>query len=137
MRRYQKDFEGWTQLKSRLQRRSKPRTFNEREIWWIALGQNIGDEEDGKGTHFSRPVVVVRKFNQHLFWGVPTTSKPRHGKYYLSFQYGSSQTDIALLSQLRIFDSKRLLNKQGVVDNTVFATMQLKLILLLKDQPYK
>ena len=34
---------------------------------------NIGYEQDGSGNDFIRPVVIIRKFNNEIFWGVPLT----------------------------------------------------------------
>jgi len=32
-----------------------------------SLGKNIGYEQDGNGSGFSRPVLVVKKFNNQMF----------------------------------------------------------------------
>ena len=37
--------------------------FREKEVWWTALGVNIGFEQDGKGEEFRRPVLILKKFN--------------------------------------------------------------------------
>ena len=56
--------------------------FQEREIWWTSLGENVGHEEDGKGISFERPFVVVKKFNRELLFGVPCSSVNKSNKYY-------------------------------------------------------
>ena len=78
------EHERWHAYKLYL-RRKKRRYFDERQIWWFARGFNIGDEEDGKGERFLRPVLIIRKFNQNVFWGVPVTSQNKSGQYYLPF----------------------------------------------------
>jgi hypothetical protein len=47
---YTKDYDGWTNKKKRLDARVLPMDFFflEREVWWAAIGVNIGREEDGK-----------------------------------------------------------------------------------------
>ncbi len=111
--------------------------FYEREIWWVAVGHNIGDEEDGKGKKFARPVLILRKFNHHLFWGIPLTTINKRGKYYASFCYGSIPVNIAILSQLRAYDSKRLLMKDGIIKEVDFAVIQLRLVQIIRDNPQK
>ncbi len=68
---YRKDFAGWTERKLQLQRELKTKFFSEREIWWAAIGHNLGDEEDGKGLDYTRPVLVLRKFNQTCLGNTP------------------------------------------------------------------
>ena len=62
-------FVEWTKLKIRLHIESKKIVyFYEREIWWASLGENIGFEQNGKDENFSRPVLILKKFNNHLLW---------------------------------------------------------------------
>src|SRR3972149_11433241 len=70
-----KEFLKWHVLKSDLDRQAVSAKFQEREIWWCSLGCNIGYEQDGKHELFERPVLIVRKFNADLFWGLPLSSK--------------------------------------------------------------
>ena len=49
--------------------------FHEREVWFCSVGVNVGMERDARNTKFSRPVVIVKKFNEFMFWGVPLSSK--------------------------------------------------------------
>ena len=43
--------------------------FNNRQIWWCAVGNNIGLEQNGKGENFERPVLIFKKFNKNIFFG--------------------------------------------------------------------
>ncbi len=131
-----KDFAGWIEYKAALQRKAKVPFFYEREIWWAAIGQNVGSEEYGKGAEYARPVLVIRKFNKYLFWGVPLTTAVHHGKYYEQVIY-NRQTDTALLSQLRTFDSQRLLRLAGRANKLDFAKVQLGLVNILRKEPFK
>lgn len=40
----EKDFQGWHQVKEKLDLLKNPPTFQEREIWWCSIGMNIGYE---------------------------------------------------------------------------------------------
>jgi mRNA interferase MazF len=107
-------YDSWNNLKKSLS--EKQRTyFNKGEIWFVSLGKNIGDEEDGKNENFERPVVIIRKFNNNIFLGVPLTSQDKEGKFYQKLE---SFKAIAILSQVRLFDAKRLLRKIGKLDGS-------------------
>jgi mRNA interferase MazF len=137
MGQYQKDFESWAQFKTRLQHGTEVAFFREREIWWVAIGHNIGSEEDGKGFDYARPVLVLRKFNRRLFWGIPMTTTVRSGKYYVHFSYKPLIISAAILSQLRAFDAKRLLFQDGIIDGLDFARIQLGLVEIIRGEPQK
>jgi hypothetical protein len=57
----EKDFFGWAKVKANLHHKRKINYFNEREVWWCAMGANIGHEQDGKGKLWTRPVLILRK----------------------------------------------------------------------------
>jgi mRNA interferase MazF len=104
-------FIAWTKLKIRLHISPlRELFFHEREIWWASLGVNIGYEQDGKNETFERPILVVKKFNRHILWALPLTSKEKIGKYYYQIEYGGEKSTI-ILSQLRLISSKRLIRK--------------------------
>ncbi|EKD80624.1 MAG: hypothetical protein ACD_40C00048G0001, partial [uncultured bacterium] len=81
---YHKDFDGWIEKKKQTDAKtSRAPYFKERDIWWVSVGVNVGFEEDGKNGNFVRPVLVVKKFNQELFLGLPMSTKLKKNKYYL------------------------------------------------------
>lgn len=105
-----KDFSTWSVLKTSINQNIERPIFKEREIWWVSIGANIGDEEDGKGDKFLRPVLVIRKFNKNLFLGVPLTKQVKENLFYFKLEV-KDKIVCAMISQLRLFDSKRLLNR--------------------------
>ncbi len=107
-----KDFENWHKVKIESQARHSPPTFEEREVWWCRVGVNIGDEEDGKGSNFNRPVLIIRKFNKKIFWGVPLTTQIKEKPHYHKIHF-KDQIQCAMLTQLRLWDNKRLMNRMG------------------------
>lgn len=60
----------------------------EKDIRYAQLGINIGNEEDGKGEYFKRPVLVVKKFG-NMFLVIPMTTGGKNSKFYhtLPLQY--------------------------------------------------
>ena len=70
-----KQFDDWSKQKKNLERQNKKPTIREGEIWWCAIGANVGIEISGKGSGFSRPVLILKKLSSDGFIGVPLTSK--------------------------------------------------------------
>ena len=122
-----KDFKKWHKDKESIHN-ERPRVFfHEREIWFCYLGVNIGFEQDGQGNKFLRPVVILRKFNNEVFWGVPLTKTKKDGKYYFKFSLNYDEQSIAIISQLRLIDAKRLLYKVGDISKEDFSTLKQKI----------
>jgi len=87
----------------------------------------VGVEEDGKHTHFERPVLVVKKFNKDMFWGVPLTSKERTGTFFHKVEHGLVASWV-ILSQLKTSSSKRLVRKMGTISDQDFVEVCNKII---------
>jgi mRNA interferase MazF len=115
----QKDFDKWNNLKKNLQKIENKLFFHEREIWWCSIGVNLGFEQDGRSDTFERPVLIVRKFNQDIFLGLPLTSALKTGPYYQKVKYEGREYNI-VLSQIRLFDSKRLQRKIRILPKNEF-----------------
>ncbi|MDQ7045241.1 MAG: type II toxin-antitoxin system PemK/MazF family toxin [Sulfurimonas sp.] len=99
-------FDIWNKKKQKLEIQ-EPVQFSEREILFISMGKNIGYEQYGKGEDFLRPVVVIKKFNKHLFLGIPLSSKLKNGYFFHNITF-KNRINSALLLQSRSFDSKRI-----------------------------
>ncbi len=131
-----KDFDSWNVKKKHLHRQefSKNFFYHEREVWWCSLGINIGVESNGKNEQFERPILVVKKFNKDMFWGIPLTSKPKTGEFFYKIQHPGG-TSWAMLSQLKTLSSKRLLRKIGMIPINDFLGTLRKLQILITIEP--
>ncbi len=128
----QKDFEGWHTRKSSIHSSGVRPNFHAREVWFISMGVNIGFEQDGKGSDYLRPVLVVRKFDKETFWGVALTSRSKSGVHYFTFSHrGGGRLSTANLSQLKLIDSKRLRYQVGAISEDNFIELKKRLIDLL------
>lgn len=115
-----KRFTEWIGLKEKLDNiESKPPLFKEGEIWWCSIGENIGVEISGKGDLFSRPVVIFKKLSKEVFLGLPMTTKIKKGSWYIDVIHNQTSKTV-VLSQVRIFDVKRLSSKLGQLDDNDF-----------------
>ena len=119
-----KRFLEWIGVKERLDSHDyNPPLVNEGDLWWCAIGENVGIETSGKGQGFTRPVIVLKKFGRLAFFGVPVTTKKRTGSWYVPFMHkGINET--AMLMQARLFSYKRLDRKMGELDNIDFRNVK-------------
>lgn len=116
----EKDFQRWHKKKKDTHEVGPRALYHEREIWWCALGVNIGSEQDGTGRNFDRPVVIIRGFNKEVFFAVALTGKKKDGKYYFYVGPVEDREASAILSQVRLLDTKRLVRKIGMLDEEIF-----------------
>lgn len=128
-----KDFLRWNRKKETLHHKVSSVFFHEREVWFCHVGINIGFEQDGKGENFGRPVLIFKKFNNDIFWGIPLTTKKKSGKYYSKIILGDSVERLAILSQLRLIDRRRLYQKIGVVREDNYKSIEDSVIKLCKS----
>jgi mRNA interferase MazF len=116
-----KDFDGWSTVKKQLDKRRRTPQFNERDIWWCQIGINIGFEQDGKSEIYSRPVLILSRINEWMFFGVPLTSKDKEGYYYMKVgEIEPGVTSTAILSQARVFSVNRLVERIGKIGTKRF-----------------
>lgn len=105
-------FAWWHLLKEKIEYKQNSNIyFQNGDIWWCHLGINVGDEEDGKGEACSRPVLIIKKFNKLLFWGVPLSKVLKKNPYYVICTCTDGKIRSAMISQLRLISVKRLSDK--------------------------
>jgi len=126
----EKNFDNWNKQKQFIHNKGQQKLFHEREIWWCSFGINIGREQDGRWDNFERPIVVYKKLSPDTFVSLPLSTKKKLEKFQAKVTHGSL-VNFALLDQIRILDSKRLLRKIGVVNYEEFESMRNKLKKLL------
>lgn len=125
-----KNFDDWNELKKKSNTKKLVPLFAEREVWWCSLGVNIGFEEDGKGGDYLRPVLIVRKFNKHVFYAIPITSKKKQNHFHYLIVAGKINGSV-ILSQMKLIDAKRLFYKMGKIDENDFFEITKKLKALI------
>ncbi len=91
-----------------------------REIWWCRLGVNIGFEEDGKGQNHERPVLIVRGFSRQVCLVVPLTTSMKINPYYVPVGIVDNKPASAIISQIRLIDTKRFLGRVDILDLDTF-----------------
>jgi len=127
----QKLFDQWNIQKKIIDARKNTKTIKERYIAFLQMGENVGFEQNGKGEKFLRPVLIYKKFSNHLFLGIPLTSKLKKERFYAEFSF-KDRKSTAILSQIRLFDSKRIEYISGRISQDQFQKIKKRLIALLQ-----
>jgi mRNA-degrading endonuclease toxin of MazEF toxin-antitoxin module len=112
-----KDFNSWNTVKQNIEATHGRKFYHERDVWWCSLGVNVGSEQDGTGVLHDRPVLVLRAFGRNTCFVVPLSSSSK--THPLRVPVGSIQdrVAVALVSQMRVIDTKRLIYKVGRIDS--------------------
>jgi mRNA interferase MazF len=97
----------WCKVVISLRNKKPPAFFKEGEVWWCSIGMNVGTEIFGKGSQFTRPVLILKKFGPHSFLGIPITSQSKEGNWYVPITY-ENRNDRVVLVQARAWDAQRL-----------------------------
>jgi len=119
----EKKFDSWNELKKKINSRN-PIYVSERDIWFCSVGLNIGSEQSGKHELFERPVLVIKKVTSNTFIGVPLTSNKKKGSWYVEIESTDSS---AIISQVKLFDTRRLARKINVIPIEEFEVIKNKL----------
>jgi mRNA-degrading endonuclease toxin of MazEF toxin-antitoxin module len=116
-----KDFNSWNIKKKSIQETGKNIDYyHPGEIWWCSLGVNVGDEADGKGENFRRPVLIIKSLSRKTCMIIPLTSSPGDHKYRIDIGIVNRKPAKAILSQMRIIDTKRFSVKIGLLNDNYF-----------------
>lgn len=124
-----KDFDSWNELKKKIDvEKNEPDRFpKDGEVWMSSLGKNIGYEQNGSGDNFSRPILIVKKFNNHMFWVIPLSTKQKSFDFYFNFTDPNNQKVSAILAQMKLISVKRLKRKLYDIPNKLFDEMKQKI----------
>jgi mRNA interferase MazF len=116
----QKDFDDWNEQKKKTHERNDAPFCHKRELWWCALGVNIGFEQDGSGDEYRRPVLVLKSMSKQTFLAIPLTTATNNHPLRPAIGLVEGKEARALLSQMRVIDTKRLVRKIGYLEQAVF-----------------
>ena len=115
---YKKEFDKWNSNKKVLDNKKGMPSFHIREVRWVIVGVNVQSEICGKGSVFSRPVLILKKSGR-MFFGIPLTRTIRDAPGW--YKYGNG---CLVFDQARWFDNSRVLTKKKKIGSNTFATIQ-------------
>lgn len=119
-----KDFDKWNEHKKNIDERQVAPFCHERELWWCTLGMNIGFEQDGSGIEYRRPVLILKGLSKQTCLVIPLTTSTHAHKLRPAIGLVEDKQACALLSQMRVIDTKRLVRKIGSLDKQIFDDMR-------------
>ena len=123
------NFDSWNELKKKIDAaKNEPDKFpKEGEIWMSNLGKNIGFEQNGSGDSFSRPILIIKKFNNHMFWAIPLSTKQKSFDFYFNYTDPNNQKVSAILAQMKLISVKRLKRKLYDIPDELLGQIKQKL----------
>ena len=92
-----------------------------------SFGQNIGFEQNGSGDNFARPIMIIKKFNNHMFWVVPLSTKQKEYDFYFNYLDPNGLKVSAILAQMKLLSIKRLKRKLYDSDNVLLQDIKTRL----------
>lgn len=124
-----KDFDRWNQLKKKIDEKDTvlDKFPKEGEVWMADMGLNVGYEQNGSGENFSRPMLIVKKFNNHMFWAVPLSTKQKNLDFYFNYIDLGGGNVSAILAQMKLVSVKRLKRDVYLMPDKIFSEIKQKL----------
>ncbi|MDP3661784.1 MAG: type II toxin-antitoxin system PemK/MazF family toxin [bacterium] len=119
-----KDFDQWNGEKKKIHMQAGMAYAHPREVWWCALGANIGAETDGKHDNFERPVLVLRVYNTETLLILPITSREKKDEFHCAVKVKFGTVWIKL-TQSRVISTYRLLRKVDMIPESAFKKVQI------------
>ncbi len=115
-----KDFNIWNIQKQDIHNLEKNKLYRSRDIWWCNLGINIGFEQDGTGERNGRPVLILKGLSQNICLVAPLTTSLKRHPMRIGLGKLENKDASAIISQIRVVDTKRFVNKIGKLEKEKF-----------------
>jgi mRNA interferase MazF len=120
-----KEFDRWNELKKQTEAQDDyVLLYHARQIRWCRLGANVGFEQDGTGKDFSRPVLIMKGFSRRVCLVVPLTTSTKKNPYHVSVGVVGGRPAFAIISQVRLIDTRRLDTLIETLNKTVFESVK-------------
>jgi len=119
-----KDFDTWNKNKKDIHDKNEHKLYHEREVWWCSLGVNIGFEQDGTGEDKDRPVIIIKGFSRQVCIVLPLTTSNKKNPYHFYLGKVDSKEAWAIVSQIRLVDTKRLIDKVCFIEKDIFEELK-------------
>jgi mRNA interferase MazF len=123
------EFDSWNEIKKKIDQNLKEinRFPKEGEVWMSAFGKNIGFEQSGSGDNFSRPVLIIKKFNNQMFWSLPLSTKQKRFDFYYNFSDPYDKRVSIIIAQIKLISIKRLNRKMYELPGSTLSEVKEKI----------
>lgn len=115
-----KDFDTWNTIKKNISDKEFNGFVHEREIWWCFLGINVGFEQDGDKINHQRPVLILKVLSNNTCLVIPLTTSLKEHRMRKRIGKINGKVASALISQIKVINTKRLVNKIGIIKEELF-----------------
>ena len=115
-----KDFDSWNTRKKAIHNSGENKFYHPRDIWWCSLGVNIGFEQDGVREEKSRPVLILKGLSKNTCLVIPLTTSLNKHPMRIFLGVVDNRKASAIISQMRVVDTKRLFRKIGILNKEKF-----------------
>jgi mRNA interferase MazF len=120
----EKDFDSWNKDKKNINNCRTNKFYHERQIWWCSFGLNVGHEQDGSGSELLRPALIIKGMSRETCLIVPLTSSTEVHAMRIPIGLVLDVEASAILSQMRVFDTKRFVEKVGYIKQDIFVQLR-------------
>lgn len=121
----EKHFDEWNELKKSVDGQADYLPlYHERQIRWCRLGVNVGFEQDGTGQDFSRPILILKGFSRRVCLVIPLTTSAKRNRYHVAVGSVGGRQAYAIISQLRLVDTRRLDTLIETLDIELFTSVR-------------
>jgi hypothetical protein len=112
----EKDFDRWNELKKQVNAAEALPLYHAREIWWAHLGVNVvrdGAVLRAPGLDYQGPQPVRLS-------GCAAHHFQKRDRLYITAGVVEGKRAAAIVSQIRLIDTRRLINKVGTLERALF-----------------
>ena len=119
-----KEFDSWNKKKKSIQKKEVSRFHKKREVWWCSIGINVGSEIDGRSDLFQRPVLIYKSLSRNTALIIPLTTANYVHKYRTSIGTVGDKQATAIISQIKVIDTKRLTERIDIISNDTYENIR-------------
>jgi mRNA-degrading endonuclease toxin of MazEF toxin-antitoxin module len=120
-----KNLDQWNIVKKQICSKKTPSHFpKEGEVWIILLGINVGFEQGGDCKNFTRPVLVIKRFNNQMVWCVPLSTKQKRFDFYFNNKDPQGFPISFILAQLKLISPLRFQRKLYMLEKNTFISIK-------------
>ncbi|MDE2116653.1 MAG: type II toxin-antitoxin system PemK/MazF family toxin [Patescibacteria group bacterium] len=110
-----------TNSRNRFTRKGRINSITKERSGGAHSGRISVPSKTDRGEAFSRPVLILRGFSDHVCLIVPLTTSKKPGRYRVSLGYLGDKESFAIISQMRLIDTKRFYKPIGRIDRDRFS----------------
>ena len=96
---HEKDFDARNEIKKKTDQGNRA-PIKPGEVYWCRVRLNVGVEQDGSGSEYMRPVLIIKNFSHEIALAVPLTTRGKRGNWYYPLPH-FGVASCAILNQAR------------------------------------